>query len=175
MAVGTCHKILWQLPVAAHGCATLLPVSCVSHRQLASLASVAQQSSKRACCTLRLTTVTQRTPPGAAQAAVLSAKGHTPGGKVRPSVMAFSRQGMPNLPGTSKEGVLKGGYIVHGGDAKPDVILLATGAPPRLIRPPQNSVAPGAQPSRRLWLARPAQPLLCRKADRALSPGASQV
>ena len=59
---------------------------------------------------------------------MLSAKGHTPGGKVRPSVMAFSRQGMPNLPGTSKEGVLKGGYIVHGGGAKPDVILLATGA-----------------------------------------------
>ena len=59
---------------------------------------------------------------------MLNAKGHTPTGKVRPSVMAFSRQGMPNLPGTSKEGCLKGGYIVHGGDAKPDVILLATGA-----------------------------------------------
>ena len=59
---------------------------------------------------------------------MLNAKAHTPTGKVRPSVMAFSRQGMPNLPGTSKEGCLKGGYIVHGGDAKPDVILLATGA-----------------------------------------------
>lgn len=47
---------------------------------------------------------------------------------MRPSVLALSRQGMPNLPGTSKEGVLKGGYIVQGGDAKPDVIFIATGA-----------------------------------------------
>ena len=61
---------------------------------------------------------------------MLNAKGKNAAGKVRPSVMAFSRQGMPNLPGTSKEGVLKGGYIVHGGDAKPDVIFLATGARP---------------------------------------------
>ena len=50
-----------------------------------------------------------------------------PGGKPRPSVMAFSRQGMPNQPGTSIEGVAKGGYIVHGGDKKPDVILISTG------------------------------------------------
>ena len=64
---------------------------------------------------------------------MLNAKGKTPNGMVRPSVMAFSRQGMPNLPGTSKEGVLKGGYIVHGGDAKPDVIFLATGARPLCI------------------------------------------
>lgn len=62
------------------------------------------------------------------QAAVLNAKGVNPEGKVRPSVLALSRQGMPNLPGTSKEGVLKGGYIVQGGDAKPDVIFIATGA-----------------------------------------------
>ncbi len=64
------------------------------------------------------------------QAAVLNAKGKTPSGKVRPSILALSRQGMPNLPTTSKEAVLKGGYIVHGGDAKPDVIFIATGASP---------------------------------------------
>ena len=34
---------------------------------------------------------------------------------------------VPNLPGTSKEGVAKGGYIVHGGDGKPDAIIMATG------------------------------------------------
>ncbi|BDA49762.1 Transketolase, chloroplastic [Coccomyxa sp. Obi] len=65
---------------------------------------------------------------GAYQAAVLNAKAVNPEGKVRPSVLALSRQGMPNLPGTSKEAVLKGGYIVHGGDAKPDVIFIATGS-----------------------------------------------
>jgi transketolase len=67
------------------------------------------------------------------QAAVLNAMGKNPTGKVRPSVMAFSRQGMPNQPGTSKEGTVKGGYIVHGGDAKPDVIFLASGARMRLL------------------------------------------
>ncbi|EIE18713.1 transketolase 7 [Coccomyxa subellipsoidea C-169] len=65
---------------------------------------------------------------GAYLAAVLNAKGKTPSGKVRPSILALSRQGMPNLPTTSKEAVLKGGYIVHGGDAKPDVIFIATGS-----------------------------------------------
>jgi hypothetical protein len=64
----------------------------------------------------------------ALQAAVLNAKGVNPTGKVRPSVLALSRQGLPNLPGTSKEGVLKGGYTVYGGDDKPAVIFLASGA-----------------------------------------------
>lgn len=54
--------------------------------------------------------------------------GQNPTGKVRPSVLALSRQGMPNLPGSSIDSVLKGGYTVYGGDAKPDVIFLATGA-----------------------------------------------
>ena len=61
------------------------------------------------------------------QAAVLNAKGKNPDGVPRPSVMAFSRQGMPNQPGTSKEGVMKGLYTVHGGDGKPDVIFIASG------------------------------------------------
>ena len=63
------------------------------------------------------------------QAAVLNAKAVNPEGIPRPSVMAFSRQGMPNQPGTSKEGVMKGFYTVHGGEGKPDVIFIASGAP----------------------------------------------
>lgn len=58
---------------------------------------------------------------------MLNAKGKNPNGYPRPSVMAFSRQGMPNQPCTSKEGVLKGFYTVHGGDEKPDVIFIASG------------------------------------------------
>ena len=42
----------------------------------------------------------------------------------RPSTLVFSRQGMPNMDTTSIEGCLKGAYVVHGGDAKPDVILI---------------------------------------------------
>jgi len=75
----------------------------------------------------------------ALQIAVENAKGlGVPGGKNRPSVMAFSRQGMPNQPGTSIEGVAKGGYVVHGGDKKPDVILLSTGTPSPLCPPPAS-------------------------------------
>lgn len=46
----------------------------------------------------------------------------------RPTTIALSRQGMPNLPGCSAEGVEKGAYVVHGGDAKPDVIIIGTGS-----------------------------------------------
>ncbi|KAK9807890.1 hypothetical protein WJX72_012359 [[Myrmecia] bisecta] len=65
---------------------------------------------------------------GCYKVAVENTKGINAEKRVRPSVLALSRQGMPNLPGTSKEGAAKGGYIVHGGDAKPDVIILATGS-----------------------------------------------
>jgi len=47
---------------------------------------------------------------------------------VRPSILALSRQNLPNLAGTSIEGVAKGAYTVFGGDDKPDAIVLATGA-----------------------------------------------
>ncbi|CAG9467876.1 unnamed protein product [Pedinophyceae sp. YPF-701] len=57
---------------------------------------------------------------GAYAAAVLNRK--------RPTTMALSRQGMPNLPGTSIEGTLKGGYVVHGNHDAPDGIILATGS-----------------------------------------------
>lgn len=45
----------------------------------------------------------------------------------RPTLMAFTRQGVKNLAGTSVEGAQKGGYIVE--DApNPELILIATGS-----------------------------------------------
>ena len=62
------------------------------------------------------------------QIAVENAKGiNVPGGKNRPSVLALSRQGMPNQEGSSIEGVSKGAYVIYGGQDKPDAIILATG------------------------------------------------
>lgn len=48
----------------------------------------------------------------------------------RPSVLALSRQKLPNLPGTSIEGVEKGGYTISDNSTgnKPDFILIATGS-----------------------------------------------
>ncbi|KAF3332357.1 putative transketolase [Carex littledalei] len=48
----------------------------------------------------------------------------------RPSVLALSRQKLPNLPGTSHEGVEKGGYTISDNSSgnKPDFILIATGS-----------------------------------------------
>ncbi|KAI4356784.1 hypothetical protein L6164_000776 [Bauhinia variegata] len=59
---------------------------------------------------------------GAYRVAVLNRK--------RPSILALSRQKLPNLPGTSVEGVEKGGYIISDNSAgnKPDVILIGTGS-----------------------------------------------
>ncbi|AFY68558.1 transketolase [Thalassoporum mexicanum PCC 7367] len=45
----------------------------------------------------------------------------------RPSLLAFTRQGVKNLAGTSSEGVKKGGYTVVEA-ANPDLILIATGS-----------------------------------------------
>ena len=73
------------------------------------------------------------------QLAIKNCKAMNPAGKVRPTVLALSRQAMPNLPGTSREGAAKGGYIVHGGDEKPDVIIMGTGAARRRLRGPSAS------------------------------------
>ncbi|DBA71176.1 TPA: hypothetical protein ACH3X2_011575 [Trebouxia sp. C0005] len=64
---------------------------------------------------------------GCYKVAVENNRGINQKGYGRPTILALSRQGVPNLPGTSKEGVEKGGYIVHGGDGKPDAIIMATG------------------------------------------------
>ncbi|KAI3416814.1 3-phosphoshikimate 1-carboxyvinyltransferase [Psidium guajava] len=59
---------------------------------------------------------------GAYKVAVLNRK--------RPSVIALSRQKLPNLSGTSIEGVEKGGYVISDNSSgnKPDVILIGTGS-----------------------------------------------
>jgi transketolase len=48
----------------------------------------------------------------------------------RPTTIALSRQAMPNLPGCTVEGAMKGGYVVScaSPEGKPDVILMATGS-----------------------------------------------
>jgi len=46
----------------------------------------------------------------------------------RPTTIALSRQGMPNLPGCSIEGVEKGAYIVQDCEGQPDVIIIGTGS-----------------------------------------------
>ncbi|MFH7243877.1 MAG: transketolase [Spirulina sp.] len=45
-----------------------------------------------------------------------------------PTLMAFSRQNLPNLPGASIEGVAKGAYVVDDCDGTPDLILIGTGS-----------------------------------------------
>ena len=46
----------------------------------------------------------------------------------RPTLMAFTRQGLPNLAGSSIEGVEKGAYAVVECDGTPDLILIGTGS-----------------------------------------------
>ena len=46
----------------------------------------------------------------------------------RPSLLALTRQNLPNLAGSSIEGVAKGGYIVADSDGTPDIILIGTGS-----------------------------------------------
>ncbi len=59
---------------------------------------------------------------GAYKVAIENANQH------RPTLMAFCRQNLPQLPGTSIEGVAKGGYIVLDCDGTPDIILIGTGS-----------------------------------------------
>ncbi|MEL6438523.1 MAG: transketolase [Cyanobacteria bacterium J06621_8] len=48
----------------------------------------------------------------------------------KPTLMAFSRQGVPNLPGSSLEDAAKGGYVISCGFAPEelDIILIGTGS-----------------------------------------------
>lgn len=45
----------------------------------------------------------------------------------RPSLLAFSRQNLPNLAGSSIENVAKGAYILSDSEGTPDIILIGTG------------------------------------------------
>lgn len=61
--------------------------------------------------------------------AIENAYSMNPEGIKRPSLMALSRQGLPNQPGSSIEKASKGGYVIWGDEtSKPDVIIIATGA-----------------------------------------------
>lgn len=46
----------------------------------------------------------------------------------RPTLMAFSRQNLPNLPGSSIDAVAKGAYVVQDCTGTPDLILIGTGS-----------------------------------------------
>ncbi len=48
--------------------------------------------------------------------------------KNNPTLLAFSRQNLPNLAGTSIEGVTKGAYTVVDSEGTPDLILIGTGS-----------------------------------------------
>ncbi|BAZ42329.1 transketolase [Calothrix sp. NIES-4101] len=45
-----------------------------------------------------------------------------------PTLLAFSRQNLPNLAGTSIEGVTKGGYVILDSQGTPEIILIGTGS-----------------------------------------------
>ncbi|MBH8563951.1 transketolase [Nostoc sp. CENA67] len=45
-----------------------------------------------------------------------------------PTLLAFTRQNVPNLAGTSIEGVTKGGYTVLDSDGTPELIIIGTGS-----------------------------------------------
>lgn len=46
----------------------------------------------------------------------------------RPTIIALSRQNMPNLPGTTREGVEKGAYVCRDCQGTPDLIIMGTGS-----------------------------------------------
>jgi transketolase len=45
-----------------------------------------------------------------------------------PTLMAFSRQGLPNLEGSSIDAVAKGAYVLSDSEGTPDLILIGTGS-----------------------------------------------
>ncbi|MBE7383359.1 MAG: transketolase [Leptolyngbya sp. SIO1E4] len=45
-----------------------------------------------------------------------------------PTLMAFSRQNLPQIAGTSVEGVAKGAYVISDSTGTPDIILIGTGS-----------------------------------------------
>ncbi len=59
---------------------------------------------------------------GAYKVAITNAKQNAP------TLLAFSRQNLPNLAGTSMEGVAKGAYAIVDSDGTPDLILIGTGS-----------------------------------------------
>ncbi len=69
---------------------------------------------------------------GAYKVAIKAAKGKRAGNKVRPTLLALTRQAVPNLAGSSIDGVTKGAYILSDSDGTPDLILIGTGSETQL-------------------------------------------
>jgi len=66
----------------------------------------------------------------------------------RPTTIALSRQGMPNLPNCSIEGVEKGAYVIHDSEGTPDMIIIGTGSElPMAIDAAKKLEADGAKVS----------------------------
>jgi transketolase len=59
---------------------------------------------------------------GAYKVAIANAKAH------RPTLLAFTRQNVPNLAGSSMEGTAKGAYAVVDCEGTPELILIGTGS-----------------------------------------------
>ena len=45
-----------------------------------------------------------------------------------PTILCLSRQAVPLLEGSNRDGVARGGYVVHGADSSPDLTLVSSGA-----------------------------------------------
>jgi transketolase len=69
---------------------------------------------------------------GAYKVAIKAAKGKRSGNKVRPTLLALTRQAVPNLAGSSIDGVTKGAYVLSDSDGTPDLILIGTGSETQL-------------------------------------------
>ncbi|AFZ29940.1 transketolase [Gloeocapsa sp. PCC 7428] len=69
---------------------------------------------------------------GAYKVAIKAARGKRYGNKTRPSVLALTRQAVPNLAGSSIEGVTKGAYVLSDSDGTPDLIMIGTGSETQL-------------------------------------------
>jgi len=69
---------------------------------------------------------------GAYKMAIKAARGKRFGNKTRPTLLALTRQAVPNLAGSSIEGVTKGAYILSDSDGTPDLILIGTGSETQL-------------------------------------------
>ena len=50
-----------------------------------------------------------------------------------PTVMILSRQDIRNLPGTDRSGAARGGYVVYGGEGRPDIVLVGNGGDVTLL------------------------------------------
>ena len=63
-----------------------------------------------------------------------------------PTLLAFSRQALPQTVGSSIEGVAKGAYIISDGTGTPDVILIGTGSELELcVKAAEQLMAAGRQ------------------------------